>query len=297
MTKESVPFMLLPDSFISGLGRRGSRIGLLMLPLFPSLKTTLQKVRMDAEPDAFLTASLASSLIYGIFFFALGYGVLTIRAQESNPVAVALAMGLGMTALFFMLHVIYPSITMKKIAVKENKDLLFALREIIIDVDGGVPLFDSLKNVSTSGYGYVSRDFEWVVREIESGVPERAALKELAVRTESEYLKRAAWQMVNALESGSRMSDALESIALSVENYLFGEIKNYSSNLNFLLLLYMLGGIVAPSLGITFMILLSAFSGLGVSMQSILMLVGMTTVLQIIMIGYMATTRPELFGG
>ena len=289
--------MLLPDSFIAGLGRRGSRIGMLLLPLFPSLRTTLQKVRMDVEPDAFITASLASSLIYGVIFSGIAYGAIAIRAQETNPIAVSAGVGLAMVFLFFMLHVIFPSITMKKIAVKENKDLLFALREIIIDVDGGVPLFDSLKNVSTSGYGYVSRDFEWVVREIDSGIPERTALKELAVKTESEYLKRAAWQMVNALESGSRMSDALESIALSVENYLFGEIKNYSSNLNFLLLLYMLCGIVAPSLGITFMILLSAFSGLGVSMQSIMMLVGMTTIMQVIMIGYMATTRPELFGG
>ena len=297
MTKETVPFMLVPDKFISGLGRRGSRIGMLLLPAFPSLRATLLKVRMDVEPDSFLTASLASSLIYGLFFSIVGYAALTLRPQGGDPFAFSLALGFAMTIMFFMLHAIYPSIVMKKIAVKENKDLLFALREIIIDVDGGVPLFDSLKNVSRSGYGYVSKDFESVVNQIESGVPERIALKELAIKTESEYLKRAAWQMVNALESGSRMSDALESIALAVESYLFGEIKNYSSNLNFLLLLYMLCGVVAPSLGITFMILLSAFSGLGVTMQSVLMLIGATSMLQVIMIGYMAATRPGLFGG
>ncbi len=297
MTKETVPFMLVPDKFISGLGRRGSRIGMLLLPAFPSLRTTLLKVRMDVEPDAFLTASLASSLIYGLFFSIVGFFALTIRPQGGDPLAFSLALGLTMTLMFFMLHAMYPSIVMKKIAVKENKDLLFALREIIIDVDGGVPHYDSLKNVSRSGYGYVSKDFESVVNQIESGVPERTALKELAIKTESEYLKRAAWQMVNALESGSRMSDALESIALAVESYLFSEIKNYSSNLNFLLLLYMLGGVVAPSLGITFMILLSAFSGLGVTMQSVLMLIGATSMLQVIMIGYMAATRPGLFGG
>jgi hypothetical protein len=99
------------------------------------------------------------------------------------------------------------------------------------------------------------------------------------------------------LESGAKMSDALEGIAVSVENHIFREIKDYSTNLNFLLLIYMLVGVVAPSLGITFMILLSAFSGLGVTIQSVLVLITCTSFIQMALIGYMASTRPDIFGG
>jgi hypothetical protein len=59
----------------------------------------------------------------------------------------------------------------------------------------------------------------------------------------------------------------------------------------------MLAGVVAPSLGITFMVLLSAFSGLGVTMETVAMLLGFTIVVQIVIIGYMSSLRPELFGG
>jgi flagellar protein FlaJ len=296
MATENIPFMLLPERVVKRIGRR-FRLGMVLLPLFPSLKTTLQKTRIDIAPDSYVSASLLSSLIYGLLFFILSMAIFSYRKPEADPLLTGLAIGIMFSVLFFLLHIYYPVIIMKKIAAKENKDLLFALREIIIDIDGGVPLFDSLKNVSHADYGYVSQDFDWVVRQIESGVPEREALKQLALKTESEFLKRSAWQMVNALESGAKMSDALEGIAVAVESYLFREIKNYSTNLNFLLLIYMLGAVVAPSLGITFMILLSAFSGLGVTMENVAMLIAGAAILQVIMIGYMASTRPELFGG
>jgi len=297
MKDQRIPLLLLGQRAIARMGHRSSIPGRMLQPLFPRLGKTLSEIRFEVEPDAYLTASLLSSFVYGLLLFGLMFTVISVTGTQEDPLPMSLGIGLVFWMTFFMLHVAYPGIIVRKIAAKENKDLLFALREIIIDVDGGVPLFDSMRNISQSEYGYISLDFDWAVRRIESGMPEREALKQLALKTESEFLKRAAWQMVNALESGARMGDALESIAASVENYLFHEIRDYSSNLNFLLLLYMLGGIVAPSLGITFMILLPAFSGLGVTLESVFALISATAVLQIAMIGYMSSTRPGLFGG
>jgi flagellar protein FlaJ len=294
---DRVPILLLPDSIMRKLGRRTFPPVMLLLPLFPSLKSTLQEIRFEFGVDSFVAASLFSSFIYGFVFCLLSFALLSSRPAGTDPVILSIALGAIFWLMFFLLHVSYPGIIVKKIAAKENKDLLYALREMIIDIDGGVPLFDSMKNISTAGYGYISTDFEWVVRQVESGVPEQEALKQLALKTESEFLKRAAWQMVNALESGAKMSDALEGIALAVEDYLLREIKNYSSNLNFLLLIYMLVGVVAPSLGITFMILLSAFSGLGVTIENAMVLIICTSIIQVVMIGYISSTRPDLFGG
>jgi hypothetical protein len=103
--------------------------------------------------------------------------------------------------------------------------------------------------------------------------------------------------MVNALETGASMSSALPGIVEALESFLFREIKNYSSNLNFILLIYMLVAAVVPSLGITFLVLLSAFSELGVDMKTVLSLVVGSGIMQIAMIGYMSSTRPEIFGG
>jgi len=293
---ERIPVMLLSSRDIERVGRRLKPVGRYVLLMQPGLKRVLPKIGYKLGPEEYCAASFLSSLIYGILLFAISFAATTAGGSE-QPLQLALAAGIGMWAVALMLHLAYPNIILNKVSTKESKDLLFALREIIMGVDSGVPLFDSMRNVAGADYGYVSTAFGDVVRNIEGGMPEADALRTLALRTESEYLKRTVWQMVNALESGASMEAALLDTVESIEGYTYRDIKNYSSNLNFLLLLYMLVASVVPSLGITLMVLLSAFSGIGVDLTTIAVLVGFSTVAQAVMIGYMGSTRPELFGG
>lgn len=297
MPEEKIPLILLSLQQMSWLGRRMRGLGRILLLVNPNLSAVLPKLKIDVESSSYAVASLFSSLIYGSVFFLLAYAAIYYRGEIVEPALPALAIGICIWSVFFLLHMIYPGIIVKKVAAKESNDLLFALREMMVDIDGGVPLYDSMKNVAAGEYGYVSRDLEGVVRDIERGVPDRVALRELALRTESEYMKRALWQMVNALESGASLSSALAGIVQSIESYIYRDIKNYSSNLNLLMLLYMLGATVIPSLGITFLVLLSAFSGLGVTFTTLIMLLMSSVLLQLVMIGYMSSTRPEIFGG
>ena len=294
---DRIPLILLNAEQMAWLGRRFRTIGSILSKANPTLAATLSKLKIDMEPEAYAMGSIISSFFYGIMFFFVIFLALGIKTTPDEALQPAIGIGFAIWMVFFGLHMIYPAILMRKIAAKESRDLLFALREMMIDVDGGVPLFDAMKNVSMGDYGYVSKDLGWVVRQIEGGSSERSAMRELAVRTESEYMKRALWQLVNALDSGSSVTGALASIVQSVETYIYHDIKSYSSELNFIMLIYMLGAAVVPSLGITFLVLLSAFSGLGVSFSTLLMLIGASAVLQVVMIGYMSSTRPEMFGG
>ncbi len=298
MVTGKIPVLLFSQDTVRRMGRRLKGPANVLGKLAPKMKDTLSKIGFDVEPGAYLIGSLLSSLLYGLLFFGLILAIVTVRGEmEGDPMTISLAAGAGIWFMFLLLHLVYPSIILTKIATKESKDLLFALREIMIDVNSGIPLFHALQNVSVSGYGYISDDFKEVVGDIERGVPEKEAMKILAVRTKSEFLKRALWQMVNALESGAGMGSALEGIVESTENYVYREIRDYSSNLNFLMLIYMLVAAVVPSIGVTFMVLLSAFSDLGVDVGLVLMLIAASVVMQIAMIGYMGATRPEIFGG
>jgi flagellar protein FlaJ len=291
-----IPILLFSIKTVNRLGRRFRGFGRWMAKMNPKLSETLRKIGLDIEPSAFMVGSFFSSLTYGVMIFLIGTLALLAKG-DTEQLILPVLMGIVFWIMFFFLHMMYPSIIMKKIAAKESKDMLFALREIMMSVNSGVPLFDAMKNVASANYGYVSRDFQAVVTKIERGVPQREALRALALKSESEHLKRAVWQMVNALETGASMSSALPGIVDALESFLFREIKNYSSNLNFLLLIYMLVAAVVPSLGITFLVLLSAFSELGVDMATVLTLVVGSGVMQIAMIGYMSSTRPEIFGG
>lgn len=292
-----IPFLLISFKLMERLGKRLGGIGKILIVLQPGLRTTILKLGYDFSAETYVVGSLFSSLIYGLIFSLLTAGMMLLRPDAVEPERTVAAAGFAITALFFLLHLIYPRIMLKKIAAMENKDLLFALREIIMDVDSGIPLFESMKNVATGGYRQVSVACDIVIREIETGTSEVEALKHLALRTESEYTKRTVWQMVNALESGASMKNALSGLADALEAANYREIRNYSTNLNFMLLMYMLVAAVVPSLGVTFMVLLSAFGGLGVDLSTVGMLVGGSALVQVIMIGYMSSTRPELFGG
>ena len=294
---EKIPIMLLGPKEMERLGRRLMPLGSVVLGLQPGLRRILPKLGFEIAPEAYCAASFISSFFYGIMLFFICFIASSRGGSADQSLMISLAAGIGTWAVFLMLHLTYPSIVLSKVSGKENKDMLFALREIIMGVDSGVPLFDSIQNVAAANYGYVSKEFTEVVRNVEGGMPEVDALRLLAIRTDSEYLKRTVWQMVNALESGASMEAALTDMVESIEGYTYRDIKNYSSTLNFLLLIYMLVASVVPSLGITLLVLLSAFSGLGVNVTTIAMLVGGSALGQIVMIGYMGSTRPELFGG
>ncbi|MDD5340020.1 MAG: type II secretion system F family protein [Candidatus ainarchaeum sp.] len=298
MAEDKILLMLVSQRRMFQLGRRFRGLGRLLGAANPRMGSILAKLKLDLEPEGYAMGAFASGLAYGLMFFLLAAAVLWVRYHDTAKMwPESLAIGLLVWLITFMFLMMYPGIMMRKIAAKESNDLLFALREMMVDIDGGVPLFDSMKNVASGDYGYVSRDLGTVVKQIERGIPDRMALRELAVRTESELMKRSLWQMVNALESGASLGTALSAIVQSIESYMYRDIKNYSSNLNFLMLIYMLAATVVPSLGITFLVLLSAFSGLGVSFTTLLLLLGISVLAQAIMIGYMHSTRPETFGG
>lgn len=296
MGNQKVPLLLISAKSMERTGRHFKALGKALLKIKPNLGTVLTKIGIEIEPEAYIIGSGLSAFVYGFLFFGLSFIALSIR-ETQEPLRIGLAIGLGFWAIFFLLHIMYPSILLKKIAAKEGKDLLFALREMIVNADSGVPLFESMKNVGNGNYGYVSSDFKWAVKQIEGGVPEREALKRLALKSENEDMRRAVWQTLNALESGTSMGIALPAVVQTLESQVYRNIRDYTANLNFLMLIYMLAAAVLPSLGITFLVLLSAFSGLGVTIETIGILVGISAIIQLIMIGYMRTTRPEIFGG
>lgn len=293
-----VPFLLLTTDTMERAGRRLRGLGKALFAMRPALRGELPKIGIKIEAESYCVGALLSSIVYGLIFFLVSMIALTVRGTEESILWVnSIVIGLMFWMLFFMLHILYPSILVKKIAAKQSKDLLFALREIMMDVGGGVPLFHALKNVSESDYGKVAMEFEWVTKQIEGGMPEQEALKLLAIKSENEFMKRAVWQLLNALESGASIKDALPSIIEALESALYHEIRLYSSNLNFLMLMYMFAAAVLPAIGITFLALLSAFSGIGVMLETLVMLISFSVILQAIMIGYMSATRPAIFGG
>jgi len=294
-----VPFVLFSYRSMEEIGRRMGGLTKALKTFRPQLGVEFETLGIRIKPDYYRVGCLFSALIYGLLAFILVFALLMTAHTMVMQKKVYLSFLLGFLffLIFFGLQLYYPRMMVMNLAARSDKDLLFALREVMLSINSGIPMFYALKNVSLGSYGQVSEDFARVVQQIESGVSEKEALRSLALHTESEYFKRVLWQMINVLETGSSMTTALPGIVDALELYAYRNIRTYTSNLNFLMLVYMLIAAAIPSLGVTFLVLLSAFSGIGVTMDKILVLIIGSAVGQIVLIGYMASSRPDVFGG
>jgi len=168
----------------------------------------------------------------------------------------------------------------------------------LVQLNSGVPLFDILVNISKGDYGGVSKEFSMAVKEINAGKPQIETLEEMAAINPSLFFRRAVWQLVNGMKSGADMSGIVNEIInlLSEEQIL--QIQKYGSQLNPLAMFYMLMVVIAPSLGMTFLIILSSFISLSEPATKLVfwVLYGIVIFFQIMFMGIIKSKRPNLLG-
>ena len=120
-------------------------------------------------------------------------------------------------------------------------------------------------SISGGNYGYVSEEFKRVVKEVSSGISMEASLERVALENPSLDFRRSIWQLSNGMKAGSDIRSVINSIAESISTEQRISIRRYGAQLNPLTLVYMMLSVILPSLGITFLIVLSSFSGFSVS--------------------------------
>ena len=119
MPENKILLMLASQRQMSWLGHRLRPLGWLLAKANPRLGPVLPKLRMDAEPEGYALGSFASSFIYGLALFLLSVIVLWARYQDLEQVWLpSLVIGFSFWALFFLFHMAYPGIIVRKIAAK-----------------------------------------------------------------------------------------------------------------------------------------------------------------------------------
>ncbi len=292
-----VRLMLFSIERARNINRRFIWIGEKLSGVFFKLKYDLGNAGIEIEAEKYLTASFFSALAYFAMFFLLFFGLMFVRDGAVLPQNTLFSLGVGTAFffVFFMLHVFYPKIMSQKIASSIDNSLLFALKSMYIQVTSGVSLYESMVNVSKSDYGVVSKEFGEVVRDISSGESEPKALEKLALKTKSEHLKKTCWQLLNSIRSGASVQGSLQSIVNVLTREQERAIKNYAAELNMWILMYLLLAAAIPTLGVTFLVILSSMGGASVGPEHIVTIVIGAFVIQVILIGFVKNRVPKVF--
>lgn len=224
---------------------------------FPDLEKKLRMAEMDPDPGKFISRVFLASIVYTVILmiglFAVFY-FFDLELLFLIPIAIVLFV------IMFFFWKMLPSVKMLQRARRIDQDIVFAGRHIVIALKSGIPLFDALVGV-TEDYGKVSSEFNKIVEEISLGKSVTASMREAAENSPSKYFNRVVLQMVNAVVSGSDIADALDSVLDQIAEEQVIALRGYGQKLNPLSMFYMLFGIIFPSLGVVFLIVVMTFAG------------------------------------
>lgn len=224
---------------------------------FPNLEKNLKMAKMDTDTGKFVTKVLMTSLIYTVIIIIAIFAILYTFNFELLYIIPG---GVLLFIFMFFFWMSLPSVKMLQRARKIDQDIVFAGRHIVIALKSGIPFFDAMVGV-TEGYGAVSEEFNKIIEDISLGKPETTALREAGSNCPSKYFNRVILQMVNAMISGTDIAVALDSALDQIAKEQVISLKAYGQKLNPLSMFFMLFGIIFPSLGVVFLIVILSFAG------------------------------------
>ncbi|MFN3910133.1 MAG: type II secretion system F family protein [Candidatus Anstonellaceae archaeon] len=294
---KTIGFMFLPENVIKEAGLRFKGFGQKVVQTMPGLKYDLSNAHIEIEAESYVVGSFLSALILGIFSLIFLIIVSQLRGFEF-PLNILLPFfGFLLTTIFFFaLNLYYPKITSKSVAAKIDRGLIFASRDMLIQISSGIPLYQTIENVAEGDYDQVSVEFKKVSKQAASGKALIAALEEMAIQNQSKYLKKMCWQLVTAIRSGTNLTTTLKGIIKMLVDDQLKQIKAYNAELNFIVLIYLLAAAVLPTVGSTVLVIFSVFGVLGITPSVYLTLIVISVIVQMIIIGYVYVRRPKMYG-
>ncbi len=255
-------------------------------------KNNFKKSKLKVKPVIYLSFSLINSALYTIIFSLLFTLLLLTQNNVLSSIINGLLIGFLLGIVTMIIFIFYPKIIANKISDAIDSELMFALEDMLVQVRANVNLYKAMINVIENNYPFVKDEFQEVVDDVESGDSMVKALKKLALNTNSSFMKRTAWQLMNSIKSGSDIQLALKSLINELNIYYHSLIKNYTKELNVLTLIYLTLAVVAPTIGITVMIILSSFGGLVLTKELLTTIIIALGLLQPIIVGFINSRRP-----
>ncbi|MEA3229672.1 MAG: type II secretion system F family protein [archaeon] len=261
-----------------------------LLPFFPDIKTYISQIGSNIEPKDHIAVSLYKSAKMSMMM-AIMFLILALSSQNYQYIFFA-AIILPIFLIFsFYSNMYSPKTKALKDARKIDAELPYALRHLLIEVKAGIPIYQALVAISEE-YGKVSEKIKNMLQEINGGKSEIEALEENIIKNPSFTYRKSFWQILNSLRTGTTLEKTLQSTVDNIIKEQILSIKKYGQELNPYTLMYMMIGVIVPSLGITFLMLLSSFTGMMIGkMMFYGILIGLI-MFQIMFLHVIKTKRP-----
>lgn len=298
----SIPLLPFPYKLARVLIRGFYPLSDVVLKFFPSLDRDLEESGNRLSGREYMGGALLTFTFYFLLMAAvlIFFTVRSGRFDDLSTRQLIVIFSLVISSATFIYILMFPRLLVSKKRDDIEKNLLFASRQLMVQTSAGVPLFDAIVSLSEKyddpkfNYGMLSDEFKRIVKQVKSGRDFSSALEESAMHNPSPYYQRIMWQISNATKSGSEISGVLKTIVafLSEEQRIM--IKNYGSQLNPLAMFYMFTCVVAPTMGLIFLLIISTSVSIPVNAGTLSIILVFLLVMQVLFIGLIKSRRPKV---
>ncbi len=292
--KKRIPFVPFPMPLMRKISKRFLGFGDKLSKVLPGFRVKLSQAELDFQPREYLAIAFFSLIFWTSMTFTLLFALSIFVKLPPNFIFTIIPVSIVIGFLSFFYIIFYPSLIIARKVKDLEKNLLFALRHLLIQVKSGVPLFDGLVSVASGNYSLISKELGECTKKISTGLEQTFALEELALKNPSLHFRRVIWQISNAIKTGADLGTTLEAIVQNLGEERKVSIRKYGSQLNPLAMMYMMLAVIIPSLGITFLIIFSSFSGVSVSESMFFIILFALAFFQFTFIGIVKSRRPAI---
>ncbi len=257
----------------------------------PNLKQQLRQAGLAYEPEDFVKRSFLSSLMlsFGVCILFLG-GMFKVF---DIPIIIAFATFPFMLFVLFSYFLKAASVAIKRKGDDVNKEIVFATRFLIIEVESGVPIYEAFVNI-TEVYPAVGQYFKIIVESVNMGTSMEDAINETIEISPCSNLRKVLWQILNTISTGSDMSRPLNAVLGQIMKDQQIELQEYGRKLNPMAMFYMMVAVILPSLGTTMLIIFSTFTGFKLDLTLLLTIAGFIGFVQFMFYAFIKSSRPAV---
>jgi flagellar protein FlaJ len=297
----SIPYFPMKYQSAVSLSRPFKPLGSVIVSARRDFSKDVLEADLTVEPVEYASVAVFAGVFYFVFLF-IAFFLTSMNPElemlfpySSDTLKTSLMLAPVVISFVMMNQVMnYPGMLARKKAHEVDKNLLYALRHMTVQVRSGATLFEAMKSIAFSDYGRISDDMDETVKQVASGFPIANAIDQLALRNKSKNYRKIMWQLENALRTGSDVGAVL--MAMS-ENYFQEQkiaIERFGRELNTLTMVFLITTVIFPVMAVIVIVMTSLIPVQSIPSSMLYLLLGTVTVVQIMIIGYIKERRPPV---
>ena len=227
-----------------------NKYGELLIQIFSKIYFTYDGYLQLAGIGDFLWPEviLVLAIVGGTIGFVIG-SILTIVIHNfCKIIPISILLPILCSIAIIDLIVGGPYFLASRVREEMERYLPDALKQFSSTIKAGGTYTFAIKEITTAGYGKLSKEFEKILKELREGLTLQKALNNFAERSMSKLIKRTIRIMIDAIESGGGLAKVMDSIAEDVRQVLRIQRERIAKTTMQSLLLTVAGILLAPAI-------------------------------------------------